>query len=346
MNKAIVSLVGAQTLPNVYFMKNNLDADKFLFVTTIEMEKRGIISNMTDALGISENKIERIVVDSRYPYKIIESLKASPLDFSSYYNYVNITGGTKMMSLAAYAFFSKMKNNCSIYYIPEGEERFLPMYPASAKKLGEMEFLTLEEYMASYGACIERVNQPYKSLETADIYFKNANFNMYNDRDNINFKQKEELRCLLNELAFDYDSLNGSDRRYLFGGWLEEYVFLSLLESGKLQRHNIRLGAKIRKKDQKNERLNEFDVVFLHRNTLVVVECKSGFVNSNKNLKEALYKQRAVLVDLGITVKPYLFVTKKATGTDKKHAATLGISIVDIDGLKNGILSNFENLFK
>lgn len=112
MKNLIVILVSQQTIPNVMFVKQFLKQnDDLLMVSTEKMQNKEN-ENIKKSLNLP-NAIHTITVDE-FNNKDIQS-KLSDFDFSPYSNLVvNITGGTKIMSLEAYTFF-KEKENCNIF---------------------------------------------------------------------------------------------------------------------------------------------------------------------------------------------------------------------------------------
>lgn len=68
---------------------------------------------------------------------------------------------------------------------------------------------------------------------------------------------------------------------YLRGGWLEEYCFLvgkDLAAEGLLARDRFAINVKIDSPEQpaSGHPLNELDAVFVHRNRMLIIECKTG----------------------------------------------------------------------
>lgn len=125
----IVFLVSNQTVPNAQFAKwyrgehPDLDAD-LLFVSTAEMEKRRKSALIRDVLDMSDFPYdsygtvevdENSMVDMKNRLKEICSQDGNGFDVSNYARIVlNMTGGTKIMSLAAFQFFSGFEN-CEIF---------------------------------------------------------------------------------------------------------------------------------------------------------------------------------------------------------------------------------------
>ncbi|MGC8764842.1 MAG: hypothetical protein ACP5QT_03050 [Brevinematia bacterium] len=109
MSNILISLISEQPIPNVLFIKERQDeVDNFYFLTTEEMERRDILINILNVCKIEENKIKKIIIPK---YEIDEIQKILQSEFNNIPNkfIVNITGGTKTMSLEVYSFFKERR---------------------------------------------------------------------------------------------------------------------------------------------------------------------------------------------------------------------------------------------
>ena len=112
----LVNLVSEQTIPNVqfikwYFNQNHLPM-KILLLSTREMEQKEKSKCIKSALSLPETFVEweTILTDENDISKTQNILKDC-LANQKYKNViVNITGGTKLMSLAVFDFFNGKPN--------------------------------------------------------------------------------------------------------------------------------------------------------------------------------------------------------------------------------------------
>ncbi|WRG29751.1 DUF1887 family protein [Helicobacter pylori] len=121
----------------------------------------------------------------------------------------------------------------------------------------------------------QRIDNSYSKDKTIKICDNNLKL-LYKDHQvcvNIDGK-KVELRYSGNEDDF---------RKYIIGGWLEEYIYFELLDLLDKQviydlRLNMRLSVESMTDTQRNERpiYAELDMAFSDSKNLYVVECKSG----------------------------------------------------------------------
>lgn len=151
----VVILVSAQTVPNVqflkWFLKNNFQTElELIFVSTNAMEKLQKSEAIWNALDekqkfFSERKT--ILVDENDMADVQKNLSQTE-DFSSFEKVaVSITGGTKLMSISAFMFFSKL-NNSEIFYQPISDK--LQELSPEQKNIPDVENLTLKEYFTAF----------------------------------------------------------------------------------------------------------------------------------------------------------------------------------------------------
>lgn len=363
----IVMLVSEQTIPNVQFLKwylsNNSQAVDLLFVSTKEMEEKEKTKYTQHTLNnlAKIKSVRTICVDENSLPDVREKLKKTIAELK-YDNFVvNITGGTKIMSLAAYEYFYN-RSDVQLFYQPIGQElqQLVPEY----KKFSVKELLTLDEYIKAHGIEYRSNNKCIKSYEFNQSVYERV---IKGNRDIINqlvsmqrtkyfknyFKRKtyidleqiseDKLQTEKNEpisrnavckivdsLEFDSAKFTHAMLRYITGGWLEEYVYQKLKTEKKLSDDNIALNVSIEKGKDKNE----LDVIYLDLdNKLHVIECKS-FVEGDKGSKvfnDALYKLQAIIRSkFGLNAKPYLY-TKSIVEKDSilYRAKEFGIEIID-----------------
>jgi hypothetical protein len=368
MNKVIVSLVGEQTAPNIFLIKNSLDASKFIFLTT---KKTNIITeNICNVFKIPENKIKSIIVNQDDAGDIRKKLNGARFDFDNNEYIVNITGGNKLMSFVTYNYF--VNNNCKICYLPIGFTKFQCLHPQYGNAPDTPKMLTFDEYIKSYGV-ETKFNDPFKKT-AFNLDFKNNIFyihreiirklvelqnckkfkNKYRDK-NEKIISDDEFNAYhsvfdINELIklrqdcksehFTYKLV-----KHITGGWFEEYVYQSLKKAAQklIHENDVKLNVSI----SKNGVDNELDVMFMYKNQIHIIECKTGIDDSF--IKDTLYKQKAISSGFGLNPNMYLFSMDKVKENDIRRAKSFGIKVVDIDKLNfsgDNFLDNFGNLFK
>lgn len=368
-NKSVlVCLISEQTIPNVQFIKwyFSLNPKKIniVFVSTEEMEKKEKTQHIESTLISFKDFFESDVIttDENDMNKMLGALKGYFEEKQFEDIIVNITGGTKLMSLAAYQFFIQMENT-KIFYQPIGKP-LQQLYPETTK-YDIFEILSLAEFLTAHGISFSFDNNCVKDWDfnktVFDLIIKdnhtlikkmvvlqnNSWFkNIWKRKDSLNFEEvpedkfaniegisvtKKEMCELLVLFGFNPQDVRLAHIRYITGGWFEEYVYQKICnEEDNVEEKNVALNVKISKGNDKNE----LDIIYLDRdNKLHVIECKS-FVEGKeggKVLNDALYKLQAIIKSkFGLFVKQHLYtksIIEKETPLTR--AREFGIDIKD-----------------
>ena len=174
MRKIMINLISEQTIPIFQFIKELPDMDKYVFITTDEMEEKRKTNSITNAANINNKKIVKIKVNP-------ESLKDVEEKLSGFYNefiedddkiFINVTTGTKLMAMAIYKIFSKYEN-VKIFYIPLKSKLLKQIHPE--KKHNDMNLtysISLKEYLEVYGINILNKKFPLYDFKTAQLCFE------------------------------------------------------------------------------------------------------------------------------------------------------------------------------
>lgn len=324
MSKTIVSILSDHLLPNFLFIKEmEGQYSDLLFVSTPQMEMQEKAMHLEVALGRKEGSVRRIVVANDNYKEILDALHAKQLSDSVEY-VVNITGGTKTMSLAVHEYFCQF--NASFVYVPIGKNSY---YDFSTDQTHSLDYrVSLNEYFTLYGLAYDYDNDLICDAQRP--------FNLFNEQKMSNFYLTKELR-------YAQKAPRPELRRYLGGEWFEEYVYLRIKRDFNLRDEDIAKSVKIcRLSSTSND--NELDVVFVKDNALYVIECKVSMTGYGKEPKsvvdEYLYKLAAISKDFGLRVNSYIFTLHqmwrfaKATQENmSKRMRILGIRDI-IDGPK------------
>jgi hypothetical protein len=143
----LISLLSEHLLPN-YLLAKELAGqyDRHVFITTQRMGEQGMTARFCNALKIDEQEVQIIAVseddlpDAR--------AKLDKCNFSKDDRYiVNLTGGTKIMSIAAFQNF--FKYDALYYYVPIGVNRIENVRTGEDFPLNYR--VNVEEYLSLYG---------------------------------------------------------------------------------------------------------------------------------------------------------------------------------------------------
>jgi phosphorylcholine metabolism protein LicD len=360
--KTIVSLVSDQTIPNVLFIREQPKADHYLFVSTDKMEIRGVVANICKSCSDHVHSHETIVVEEDSLEDITNKLNSfTSKDEGNFI--VNLTGGTKVMSLGVFEYYSKSPNN-QICYLPLGKNKQLQLFPSDKPISQDIIYrINLEDYLIANGVLPEsnsflKKNSLLRSEEkSAKLYQKFSSesnqllkiaaehFRKYRNEKKLkkielNNEEKWYLQPFLDAgfLPEFEGQLTKEEIKYLTGDWFEEYVY-TLVKSIKEKNDNdIGFGIYLTRDNVKNE----FDVIFTQKNALYVIECKTDVANEEGKFAElfnnTLYKAGSLKKDFGLFVKFYVFAINDFTKLSKEkldRARVLDINLVGIEILND-----------
>ena len=358
-------MVSDQTIPNI-LITTALCPDYLLLISTESMEKKKKSQSILNCLSVLNMDYRDRSTGILVPEGSIPDFYENVIDWikvnrNQYKFIVNLTGGTKLMALAAYEIFKNY--GAEMVYMPIPENIYFPVYRPTDTVSVPMR-LSVEAYLTAYGVSIinrkdlENARELAHSRKASTYYL----FENYKDLEFLLQHMGKKLRTLrrkdvksglyfsmvyqieksveknfLSQLGFV--CANGSvskrvytsDWNYLRGGWLEERVFLALESILPRDDSDICLGVQC----AVNGNDNEYDVLFTYKNILYVVECKSlespiGNGNQIKGgtINDFLYKLGALRQHFGLTPKGILATTSNKVldknGDIKSHLVDRG----------------------
>jgi len=334
MKTILISLVSDQTIPNVQLINEfKKEVDDYLFISTATMEKKGCrkwIENATEINGLNP-----IVVD---PFSFDDIIsKLNGFDFSEYKRIiVNLTGGTKVMTLAAHDYFKE--EGAEILYITGSGNEYLKVFPG--KKKIQYSFstkITIPDYLKAYGFSL-------KDSEPCCIDFEYTKklFNLYCEgkfddqtqsllllrgfrAKGVKEKDWKKASCLQDFIKIidfvpqNINSLTESETKYLTGEWLEEFIGISIKNELGLTDDELKIGTVLKKdlpqSDQHPAREllgadielselkpdNEIDVMFMWKGKFYTIECKTSIIDIRTVIVKGIEKEKEVNI-LGETI--------------------------------------------
>ena len=296
MPRILVSIISDQTIPNLLVIRElEGEYDAQLFISTQKMEREGKSGWIENAAGLEQNSVPRIVVNENKWSDIEQKLRDFPfLDDASFI--VNLTGGTKIVSLVVFRFFTKPNNR--ILYSPIGKNEIEELYPdPGAIALNLSYRLSVLEYFRAFGLS-------YTSNNVLS-YPRNHTFSFFDY-----CRAKEFFFPRISKIMRAQLLESPKDRTYYAGRWFEEYVFLLIKERFNLPDNHMELTVKLFRSLNDTTISNEFDVVFTKDNALYVIECKVSIgskVTVKDKMEYFLYKLGAITRDFGLSVHSCIF---------------------------------------
>jgi hypothetical protein len=326
----LVSLISDQTIPNVLLINEfRKQVSDYLFITTKIMEDKGIRKWIENTCEIDGS----IVEVNQFSFQDIEA-KLNDYDFDSFEKIiVNLTGGTKVMTLIAYDFFKRI--GADIYYITGNENEYIKIFPV--KKQNQLYFkekVLLSDYLHSYGfnfeikassgISFEQSNEIYSAFLSKDLtphinaikFIQSKRAKKVNEDD---FSRIDSYLSAINYKPIKYNKLSEAETKYLSGEWFEEYIGQKLKKELDLSDNDIFIGATIKKETpfySKNNTVqllgeqavssiddfnNEMDVMFMYKNKFYYIECKTSIIAFKPILKNGISQEKEYNI-LGETI--------------------------------------------
>ena len=382
MKRILVSLVSEQTIPNI-LLAAHYKPDVLWFISTGKSEKdrkTECIENTMRLMGLlpAGDNIEKILVDQDSLVDCMNKIDTLIDKVDGEVEYiVNITGGNKVMALAAYDIFREIGQKVIIDYMPLGRNEVIQFFPRKKpiKIFHVHERLNVEEYLSSYGFKIQNKDklQAIKSRSSSrrdgSIWILN-NYEQLKGLLGFLYRQLGDKRKRVRyRMIATYDrSLSAIEKEmftrnrfeiqdriinkdltkdeivYLTGGWFEEYVFnqvYELVQDGTID--DAMMGVKI---ESMSGASNDLDIVFVRNNVLHHIECKTlGEGDKEKGIiRDTVYKRGAISTLLGKVEKSIFTTLDQISEPVSQRAQDYGVKILSLEqvrDLKNRLRMEF-----
>lgn len=268
---------------------------------------------------------------------------------------LNVTGGTKLMALAAQSVAQAVQ--WPVFYVDVDTDEIIWIGKNdSPRKLTE--HLRLRHYFMGYGFEIEKpVSGPQSCLRHEDLIrtllLQIGNFEQPlaqlnwltqvaedNKKLSVEMNERQKDSIGLTALLRNFEAanvlevkgstihfVNESERNFIKGGWLEHHVYRTVERlTGELAIRDKALNLIITKDGVKKE----LDVVFMARNRPFVIECKTARMDKPEAPKanDALFKLADISRVGGLGSNKMLVSYRKLREPEKNLAEALGIRLV------------------
>lgn len=332
-----VCLVSAQATPNlIAAIDEQWRPRRVVLVTSGEMtDHANHLERVLNRRGIA---IERLPIADAYDYFGL---------YETFFNFLarqtgavalNVTGGTKIMAMAAQEVFHYA--NAPVFYVNINTDAILVLgdrkrNASLSGKLGLADFLEAHGYTFLNGI---RPAKPSVTRDESDLALRIVDGvevfgSSLGDLNAIAAQAKGSLTGKLDERQRDSINLNAivdlfvegghihranhglrfaseDSRRFVGGGWLEQHVFKTMADLAGT-RHFADYGMNMKILAPDGATANEIDGAFLHRNTLHLIECKAANLASTGNSgddkgTEAIYKLETLLKMGGLRTRGML----------------------------------------
>ena len=357
----------ANFLPIIYYKPKAV-------VLVVSPEKRNQAVVLTAALEKSRPgiQIERIDIDSAYDVNstLMEIWKGlDRYKEEGFKPIVNLTGGTKPMSIAALQAASAA--NCTAFYL-DADKNVITIFQAGALdgeiRIPAIEFKpNLEHYLETYGYASNFRDKAQKKFSAKELELVRELATKREIRDAIpfmnkfvseaegtnitsglgkamqepgNLKYRSGIEVWIREfekagyVRWKGEELSFPDEESRFfaaGGWLEEFVAYQIRELGIDPWVNL----EIRKNAKAENVKNEIDVAFLKNGHLYIVECKTSKMADKRVANETVYKLETLGKVGGLSTKLILVSYQKVNPDARRRARSSGITVFNDNQIPN-----------
>ncbi|MEZ5038497.1 MAG: DUF1887 family CARF protein [Saprospiraceae bacterium] len=344
MPEIFVTIIGDQPAPNIFLIKDKTfqDISHYIFITSELMEEKNRLAHLLNAVSIPKEKYSIVQISPNNLYAIRQKLDTLALKEGNNNYHVNITSGSKMMSIGIFNYFTQpsLANRSALYYISIRDHHFLQIFPEAEHRAIQLSHkISLNEYLNSYGIRVNETRDsslPVYSRKLAekihDLFLSNAPILPFNKKfshlisDLRNYAKEEEKKAkgpleisikddqkwstLISMSGFLPQSsgrLNADEIQYLIGGWFEEWTYYQLKAALGLETSAIGCSMQLQRVEAIGDfSKNEFDVLFTYQNQLYVLECKSGlgggYPGAKRMFDQAAHRLAAIRSDFGLKV--------------------------------------------
>ena len=377
--KTLICLLSGQPVPNLMSCKV-LRPERIVLVETSKMHKKSVAKNFKKALKkMSIDVVPQIVNvhegdDNNFPnlkkFFDTELLQAFPKDQI----FLNLTGGTKPMSIALYETFKNHPNAEFYYFDVDYPCDIIDFLKYESHQVGQ---IPLAAFLAGYGYKAhyfpEAEKKALERKEMTMLLAQKCNTKKFRiwatgKREWINKamntsssiltqgilvpRHRDIATLIANQFNLQQNSdgslvgtLTGIDVKYLDGGWLEEFVWLTMNKfKDNYNLKDLHLGLEMKSFDSGTK--NELDVSFMLNNTFYVLECKTGL---QKEMLDNQYKLFAVSKQLqAIGIKTFLISNSKTITEEKvqKRAQLHSTTLINADQIRQMALDPEKELEK
>ena len=365
-----VCLISAQATPNLVPILNMNPRPKtvLLMVTEAMTKQAAYFQEVLKIQGI--HNVHQIALSDSYD---LDSIKNQTMDLLDQQNLldqwdkvaVNITGGTKLMSLATYLVFDGLGGKC--FYFTEqnqwielksgaSEAVVLKKFPIesllivqgfrvihdskynTSKPLNKPELTEELVKFQKYSQAISELNYELSQTKSqTQLAYSSDKFTGYSP-----LMELIDLFVLHGVLSHEGNTitfLSVDELKFAKGGWFEEHIYLVVKSLPGIQ--DVAMGMQIDNSTTKQtDGTNELDVVFTYNNRLHVIECKTVNYQSahNKGEDKKELDRLVALKQSGGSAAKALFASYKKLDSDvRARAKDKNIEIIeqnDLNGLK------------
>jgi hypothetical protein len=361
-----VCLVSDQATPNLLpLLDERWRPRRVVLATSAAMQARSAaLAGLLQTKGV---KVETLALRNVYDYSSLCDDLQGFLDAGNDASLaLNVTGGTKLMAMAAQEVFRAYERPAFYVSIETDEIVFLSGGHSAPlnTKLKIVESLRAHGY-ATQGGETPQVTAAQRDLAARLIDHVSTAGRALGQINGLAQQAKPSLRCQMTEAEFDSKALSHmlalfadagyvsqagtaltfpdeASRFFVNGGWLEYHLLQVLRDlQGTHPVTDIAFNLKVIRPGGDTD--NEIDVAFMYRNTLHIIECKSANLaragaTQDDKATEAVYRMESLLKLGGLRTRGMIVDYRgafAASDANRKRAKAARIEILSGSELKD-----------
>ncbi len=356
-------LVSDQTMPNFLPVLNEaLRPESVTLAVTSRMAAKAAL--LREGLKMRGIPVEELPIGN---LSDLDALQGAFVDWVAAHESedvaLNVTGGTKLMAIAAQeafrmadkpVFYVDIESDRVLWVGEPGRQPLVLTKSPSLKTAVTLCGLAIEdsqirssarpEWLAFADAIAEDPRKWANALGRLNLLATEAEIhgNMWGDESlggaiPPRWEELKDLLCAHQLTAYPdtVEFLGENERLFCNGGWLEHFVFKSLKETFGLSAEQIRMNVVITAMVDGKPVHNEVDCLIFLRNSFYLLECKTS------NLKRArvegggvvadaaIYKIAQITRQYGLRAQGAIVSARSVRAEDKRRAQLFGIKIFD-----------------
>jgi len=355
--KIHLALLSDQMVPNVIpALDDAIKPDKIILCESDSMKKKEKAEILSKFFKTKNIETECVSMGNAYDFEEMQNIFTKIAERNSNEELaINLTGGTKLMSIAAQNIFSVCGGYTCFYVVPK-EDKIVVFDPGvdNVSEYFLKDQIKLNDYFKIHGYDVisKKTAKGFKpdknSIEITEKISRHSNIytlksisklnKLATNRRELNslaikpmlYEEDEplfELFCDHNYIdEFDGNFIKFSDkksREYCGGIWLEEYIHLGL---SKIKDTFQDFATSVEIIDQ-NGTKNELDAVFIYRNNLYILEAKTALVD--KKGSDFIYKIDSLKSRTGLYTTPIIVSLRVFKKEEKQRAEKYGIKLIE-----------------
>ena len=358
-----ICLVSGQSVPNVTpVMDERVRPDKIILCATNAMrENARVLQGFFNTKSIESEIVE---LGDAYDFK---ELKERFLELASTFDEpgsvaVNLTCGTKLMTIAAQEVFS---GDFDLFYVIPERDLIVMITDSDATPYEIQDKIKIEDFFDIHGYKVNSIERKKNISSESRTLFEKLLPHMDEYAKAIGVlnglayeawrKRSMQIKNEIPEASWEMLALfqeHGSiayydDKKITFkdddgrafcnGFWLEDYIYLELRKlSVELAFQDFAVSVEI---ENAHGVRNEIDAAFLHNNSLYLIECKTSRMNEKG--ADVVYKMDTISGYAGLYTKGILISHRRLERHDHQRAEDLKITVIqgnEINNLKERLL--------